>query len=110
MRIAPYFQKFLHLLGARSYFAASEKTFSTLTLADVARLIEAFLDRDETFCEPDTIYEFISITYRAEHLSAAKAEIEAIQLRCRTNEEPDGFETARGREELRALAARLGAS
>lgn len=102
-----FFDRVLRALRIRFYFRARETSFNTLTQQDVARMIEAFLDRDERFCEPDTLYEFPLMRYRAEHLEVAKAEIEAIQLQHRTPAEPDGFATPAGREALRALATRL---
>lgn len=102
-----FLDRVLHALGVRFYFTARDTSFATLSPHDVARMIDAFLDRDETFCEPDALYEFPLMQYRAAHLEAAKADLNAIRLQYRTAMEPDGWQTPQGREALRALAAKL---
>ncbi|WP_439632790.1 hypothetical protein [Glycocaulis sp.] len=95
--------RMLRMLGFKSYVKIPGKGFDDLTHRELASMIEACLDGENSDFEYSALYELTLMKYKKEHLENARRAIMEIQENCKSPVEYDGFRTVEGRKALRLL-------
>lgn len=99
--------KVLKFLGFKSYIKAPGKGFDDLSKADLASMIEAFLEDGNEEFEQNALYEFRLMKYDRVHLEETRKRIIEIEKLNGGVSRPDGLSSSNGQIQLRVLAQAL---